>query len=67
MLRSPPFIAVVVTPQAVADYLRNNGWDSQIHDYRMYWVTQEQGSFGYFTWEQALAYTMFRKLHLGLK
>lgn len=71
MLTSLPFTAQSQTPNPVRDYLRNNKWtqtplpsNSSVE----YWTSSIEGSipFGYFTWEQALAYTMFSKLHLGL-
>lgn len=67
MFQSIPFLNhAPVTPTDVAAYLRDNGWyvDSVNPLHGDLWV-KLTGRDGYFTWEQALSYSMWKRLHLG--
>lgn len=57
-------------PHNVANYLRSNGWHQEVSSSKhgLLWRKLENSSsdvYGLCTWEQALAYTTWSKLHLG--
>lgn len=49
-----------LTPADVAEYLVCMGWGCHYSGTREYWRRNDNAPHGYFTWEQAVAYTMVR-------
>ena len=64
MLSCLPSIIHEQTPINVETYLAHQGWYKSVHGSVEYWMSHSTP--GYFRWEQALAYTLWSKLHLGV-
>lgn len=59
----PPITPRRTTPSDAASYLRDNGWfvTTNIASVGDVWVLGDK----FMTWEQALTYVMWKRLHLG--
>lgn len=61
----PQYISPPVVPAPVKTYLTEKGWTSHYSNLGELWKKDTASINGYMTWEQALTFEMFSRLHLG--